>query len=445
MKRFFALFVVFLVLYQYSFSQEISDKKEIAVFELENEAGRVPDQVLASVYSLIQETIFNMKRFSVAGYSQTIESNSVSEFIDKIREYKEVDAEIPEEVLMGKAAFTEADFKRLVSSFIIIIPRLTFFDVEKDEGVYKCVIKVAVTVYNVETDSIEGQFEISGEEIDESRIDAVNNAISYLMPQLDYELRKIFVLTTTVIDVQDGEIYIEFGSNMGVLPGDEFAILDVGISAIGKERINEGGLLLIKEVQDDYSIAIPLYTSHSPVVGDQLKEVPRAGVEVMPYFTYVYAPANAKRDEDVASIGMRATVSRGFFSTRPTFGIEAPLRLGSLITMLFDYLPVQAYVGAEINNIYMGRLQISPTIVVGIGGLMPLDEKVREREGMLVYTHLGGKAFVSLSYLITRDMKISLEPGFTLWFGVADEALGDLIDFTRTYYGPSLSFSVVFK
>ncbi|MEM5947511.1 hypothetical protein WKV44_03035 [Spirochaetia bacterium 38H-sp] len=445
MKRVLFSLIILLLVVQYAFSQEISQKKEIAIFQLENAAGRVPKEVLSSVYSVIQETVFSMGRFEIAGYSQTIDSSSVEEFIDKIREYKEVDAEIPEEVLMGQAAFTEADFKRLVSSFIIIIPRLTFFELEKSEGVYTCTVEASITVYNVEDDKIEGQFKISGQEMDESRADAVNTAVSYLGPQLEYELRKVFVLRSTIIDVDGGEIYLEFGKNMGIMPGDEFALLDVGVSAIGKERVNEGGLLLIKEVQDDYSVAIPLYVSHSPVVGDQIKEVPRTGIEFMPYFTYVYAPANAKRDEDVASLGMRFTATRGFFATRPTLGIEAPLRLGSLITMIFDYLPIQMYIGAEVNNIYLGRLQISPTVVVGLGGLLPLDDKVREKEGMLVYTHLGGKAFVSLSYLITRDIKIAIEPGFTMWFGMADEVLGDLIDFTRTYYGPSFSFSVVFK
>ena len=111
----------------------------------------------------------------------------------------------------------------------------------------------------------------------------------------------------------------------------------------------------------------------------------------------------------------------------------------ALVAMIFDYIPIQTYVGAEITNWYLGRLQIAPTLVVGAGGLFPLEEE--HDEGFLVITHFGGKAFLSLSYLVSRDVKLTVEPGFSLWFGLADEALGDLIDVARTYYGPSFSLA----
>ncbi|AEJ60557.1 hypothetical protein Spith_0271 [Spirochaeta thermophila DSM 6578] len=424
-------------------AQELSTRQEVAVFKVYNAAGNVPEEVIASLSEMVRATVVKMGRFDVIGYSQSISSGDLDSFIARLKEYKEAAAEIPEEVLMGHEAFTEADFRRLVGSFMVIVPQLSLFELERTRAGYKSYLRLDVTVYNVADDSVESQFSIEADGASKTRTEALTEALDMVPTFLEYELRKAFVVRTTVLEVEGGEIYLEFGRNMGLQVGDEFVLLLADISPLGRERVRESGLLLVKEVQEDYSVAIPLYAARRPTVGDQLQEVPRVGVEVLPYLNYVVSPQSAERDENVASFGVRATVSRGFFDFRPTVGFEFPFRMWALVAMIFDYIPIQTYVGAEITNWYLGRLQIAPTLVVGAGGLFPLEEE--RDEGFLVITHFGGKAFLSLSYLVSRDVKLTVEPGFSLWFGLADEALGDLIDVARTYYGPSFSLAVTFK
>ena len=91
------------------FAQDVSEKKELAVFQLGFQKWNIPSSVLATVDEEIKAVFINMGRFVVIGMTQRLEEGDLNDFVDKIKLYKGENVEIPEEVQMGKAFFTEAD------------------------------------------------------------------------------------------------------------------------------------------------------------------------------------------------------------------------------------------------------------------------------------------------------------------------------------------------
>ena len=77
------------------------------------------------------------------------------------------------------------------------------------------------------------------------------------------------------------DIIFELGRNMGIVVGDEYTIVGYR-NVAGFQAKDDRGLLVVKEVQDEFSVAHLIYSSGKPQVGDQLQEVPRLGVEITP-------------------------------------------------------------------------------------------------------------------------------------------------------------------
>jgi hypothetical protein len=141
--------------------------------------------------------------------------------------------------------------------------------------------------------------------------------------------------------------------------------------------------------------------------------------------------------------------SRGFFTTRPVIGAEIPLSIATAVLAVFDIIPMNAYIGAELTNLYLGRLQIAPTLVLGVGGAY-LGENAKaifNTDQDFFMTHVGGKAFMSVSVLVSRNTKITVDAGYAAWLGLA-EALIDSIDessYFATKVGPFVNVGVTFK
>jgi hypothetical protein len=147
-------------------------------------------------------------------------------------------------------------------------------------------------------------------------------------------------------------------------------------------------------------------------------------------------------------VGLKAVLSRGYFLTRPVVGVEIPLSIATAALSVFDIIPMNVYVGAELTNLYLGRLQIAPTVVVGIGGAY-LGETVRAFFGTdqeYFMTHVGGKAFVSASLLVSRNAKFTVDAGYAAWLGLAD-VLIDMADdsYFDSKAGPFVNVGVTFK
>lgn len=474
MRRLSALIVAAAVLVACvgpTFAQEISQKKDIAVFALSTYDAAVPGSVLGSVDAAIGEVFISIGRFNVLGMTYRLGRGDVDQFIAKIKELKEKNVQIPEKVQMGKEFFTEADLNRIIGAFIVVVPSVTFFAVEggatsstttksssattstqsqaakpssssttvtsrsattvqKDtKGDFHARLQASFTFVDIGKMTAIAQVNVQTDGYDDDRNMAAKEAVDDIPAQLTYEVRKIeeFKLKTGVLEVAGRTVIIELGRNLGVRVGDEYEIVGSRILDSGRTLSTREGLLVIREVSDEVSIAQIIYASQRPRTGDQLKEFPLFGATMLPYAHLVVG--SAMGGPVVFLPGIRAVWNRGLFRFKPQVGVEVPLGLGGY--SVGGGIPVNMYVGGEMD-LYLGRLQINPMVSVGAGGTIPVAETSE-----FALTHVGFKAGLNATFLLSDKFKLSVDTGFTYWLHVGA--------FAGDYYGPFMGAGVELK
>lgn len=432
LKKTTCVLLLLLILPALLFAQQISEKKEIAVFKLGYYRWDIPNQVLGNIDEEIKGVFINIGRFNVMGMNQRLEEGDLNDFIAKLKELKETQVEIPAEVQMGREFFTEADLNRLIGSFIVVIPSVSNYILEQlDNGDYEATIKTSFTFYNVEEARTFAQFSVETSAQYESADQAVGQAINAIPLQLTYEIRKVpeFQLKTGILEVQGAEVFLEFGRDMGIKLGDEYMLVSTRILESGKAFSSERGLLVIKEVSEEVSRAQVLYAKDGLQVGDQLQEVPRLGFDTSPYVRV--ALGAGKDGKALPVVGFRQSFLRGFYGFRPMVGLEVPF-----IRNIFWGIPLNFYVGGE-YDIYLGRLQVIPMAGFGLGGayLWYLEDG-DEEDDEFILSHLGGMANLTATYLVTRDIKLTAEAGYMHWFSLDPTSLFlDESLLFKSYYG----------
>jgi hypothetical protein len=451
--------------------QEFSERRQIAIFRLnyygaprdpvpqsetvfrignivryerrvESETTEIFRQAVGAIDEQIRSVFINIGRFDVIGLTQRIEQENIHAFVDALRQYKEDNLEIPEAVLVGEQAFTEQDFNRLVGGFILVVPTVSYYNIERDDNQYNATIETSFTFINVEDFSTIGQFFVETTGSSDDAVRAMREAVNGIPPQLTYRIRMmdVFRLRTGVLEVAGRSIILEFGQNMGLKRGDEYAVVQTRTIGTGHRTAEETGLIVIREVREEFSIGRLLYARPRVVPGDQLREVPRVGVEISPYGAYVM-PLDGPSAEDIGVLmfGLKGVVSRGYYSWRPLAGLEIPTT-----ATIFGFLfPMNVYLGGE-YNIYLARLRLVPSFAVGLGGAVPVSDFFDED---FYTTHVGGHLKLSLSYLVTRDTMFVLETGVTGWYGLYDRVFEETIvdRFFGSYGGILFGAGVTFK
>jgi len=407
-------------------AQSISQKKDVAVFRLGFYDLNVPANALGRLDSQIEDVFINLGRFNIIGMSYRLSEDDVTHFIDKLKELKTSQAAIPESFNLGKEAFTEADLNRLAGSFLIVVPILDSYSLHYQQSTGYTAELDTFTFISAQTTAAIAHFSIRtiGTGIDPEA--AVADASSAVPVQLQFQIRSIpeFQLKTGIVDVEGTTVLIQFGRNMGVRPGDDYAIVSSRILPSGLTVTDQTGLLTVKEVQDQVSYAKVIYSKERPRVGDQLKELPRMGFESTFYFHELIGTdllGFSQIVSPVATAGVIETVTRGFYNFRPLIGAELPfLPSPSLEASVYGTggLPVNLFIGGELNW-RVWRIDIVPLAAVGIGGLVPLSS------GNSFEISLGG-GFVQLgaSYLVSPQVKLFVDLGFAKWFPVSTAGLG---------------------
>jgi len=427
MKKFLSLILILIMVLPGVFSQEISKKKEIAIFKLSYTDWNMPDEALGMVDQSIQNVFINLGRFHVLGMTYRLKEKNIEAFIRKIKKVKSSNMQVSEKVRLGEETFTEADFNKLVGSFIIVVPVVTYFNLKsEDTGGYAAEIETSFTFINVDKGSAMSAFSIKTTGTEDTRKGAIRSAVEDIPLQLSFEIRKIpeFQLKTGIIDVSGSDVILELGANMGVKKGDEYHIVTNQVLSSGHTIERALGLLVVKEVDQEVSTAQIFYAKKKPAVGDQLKEVPRLGLETVVYTDYV------KASKPLITVGLRQIVSRGFFSVRPFAGAEIPLGGINNVDLFF---PVNVFAGGEMNW-YLRRLHITPSADIALGMLIPI---VKDYKDFVVYSSIGGHARLTISYMISDSMKFSIEGGYT-----AMMAISSLFD---SYSGPFIGGGITLK
>jgi hypothetical protein len=128
--------------------------------------------------------------------------------------------------------------------------------------------------------------------------------------------------------------------------------------------------------------------------------------------------------------------------------LEFPLAVVHKDLALFDVIPVNFFVGAEITNLYFGRFQLAPTMLIGLSWAY-FGEDARTVFGIkdtFLLTHISGKAFFSLSCLVSRRLKITADAGMIVLIDSADKLTDPGLDsYFKRKAGPFVSLGLTFK
>jgi hypothetical protein len=367
-------------------AQTVSQREEIAVFNLSHYRWNVPRSALGAIDDQIRAVFVNLGRFDVIGMAYQLDAEDVQGFIEAITSFREQNLEIPESVQMGREYLTQADVTRLVAGFVVVIPSVTDYRRDWVGDGWKIDIRTSFTFIDVAEGRSFAQFSIetSGKDVNGDRA---------------------VTLRTGILEVHGSEVVIELGSRMGVKPGDEYLVLSPRVLSSGKEVVTEKGLIVVRRVEEEISYATVVYAHGGLEPGEQLKELPRVGLETELYGRGMAVGTWFLPEDRPVTLGARVTVSRGFQAFRPFVVVELPVHLFNDAWGM----PLNVSLGAE-YGFGLGRLRIAPFVEVGVG----LDVKLKEGEYPEVLL-FGGAAGVQASWLLTRDLRFAAEAGAAAW------------------------------
>ncbi len=420
---------------------EIRGRRGSVTFELRGSGDPQTDQLFIRALGVVDErirsTFINLGRFDIIGMSQRLTQQGVDDFIDVLTEFRRSQAELPEAVLLGQETFTETDFQQLVGGFVVVVPSVSWYSLTRlENGSFEAEIETSFTFINVENLTTFDQFFVTTTGVDDVPETAVKEAADAISSELSFRLRSMseFQIKTGILEVDGREVILEFGRNMGLRPGDEYAIVSNRVLSTGHIASTETGLLVIRDVQDGFSTGQVLYANPRAMVGDQLQEVARRGVELSGYLDAITDGLTSV----TYTVGVRAVASRGFYAWRPLAAVEIPFR-GLIAETL---LPMNVLLGGE-WNLYFGRLKVTPGGAVGVGGAVPLSSD-DELESFYL-SHIGGQIRAIGSVLITRDLQLFVEIGFVLWGSIYDNSVARLAGPLASYRGLLIGGGITFK
>ena len=423
------LVLAFTVAPAFADAPTVSEKKDVAIFALGYYGWNIPLETLGSIDMEIQKVFVDLGRFNILGVEQRLTSGGVSDFIAALKKAKEANFVMPEKYQFGEAVLTEAEFNKLLGAFIVATPVVTEFnsDYSSKDGKWETSIKTNITFIDVSAGgTVLGIAEVKTSGSDkQSQNESISNAIDAIPMQLQYEIRKIpaFQINTRVLTSSGSEIKLQLGQNMGIQKGDEYSVI-VGGTVEGFKDEREVGLVLIKDVGPEVSTGTVLYSSVSLSKDAQLREIPRIGFDAEPYFHLISGSSLnvLGKTNDVSGknyiIGLRMPISRGFYDSRIFFGAQVPINGINNFGTIF-MVPICATIGGE-YNLYLGRLSLTPWAGIG-GSYIYLSEAItgtnRDTSDTYLF-HLGAQAYVSASYLVSRDMRIYAEAGGEYWLSL---------------------------
>ncbi|MCW8965788.1 MAG: hypothetical protein OQK82_03745, partial [Candidatus Pacearchaeota archaeon] len=106
-KKLFFLFIFSCFIIMGIFSQEVSEKNDVSVFDLSYYGWKFPEEALGSIDSTIRKVFVDMGRFRVLEVRKRFNNdNDLYKFIERIKKIKEKEVEISDEVSFGHVIFT---------------------------------------------------------------------------------------------------------------------------------------------------------------------------------------------------------------------------------------------------------------------------------------------------------------------------------------------------
>ncbi|MCL1818344.1 MAG: hypothetical protein FWG35_05380 [Spirochaetaceae bacterium] len=225
-------------------------------------------------------------------------------------------------------------------------------------------------------------------------------------------------------------------------PQDPVSAGDLYVLLFGEE---EAGILLASEAEGTYAVGRVLSADREPRPGDRVRLASRAYIEAALYGGNIFASNFG--DSSIYSAGFKLTLARGVFYTRPVLEALFPFARVHPNLAASAVVPFAVMGGAEITNIYLGRFQIAPVMLLGMGWAY-MKKNAREAfdtSESFRKTHVAGKASVSVSLLLARHVKLSAEAGMLVLLDTGTS----LSDVSPEYFGrisaPFVNFGVALR
>jgi hypothetical protein len=410
----------------------VSEKKDVAIFALGYYGWAIPLETLGSIDMEIQKVFVDLGRFNIIGYSERLSSGGLQQFIETLKKAKEANFVMPEKFQFGEAVLTEAEFNKLIGTFIIATPIVSEFNSRYNysKSEWDTDIKTDITFIDVGAGgSILGIAEVKSSGSDKyNQNKSISNAIQTIPMLLQFEIRKIpaFQINTRVLTASRSEIKLQLGQNMGIKKGDEYSII-VDESVEGFKNESEKGLVQIKDVGSEVSTGRVVYSSIKLTKDVQLKEIPRLGVDAEAYLNVAggtFLP------------GLRFALSRGYYGFRPYAAVQIPVSEVSTYFGVLAVIPINVILGGE-YNLYLGRFTLTPYGGLG-GSYARVVSPVNSSDQTDWFSHIGAQAYLRASILFTRELSVFAEGGFEYWLSMNGF-------FFNNYGGPSFGAGVAYK
>jgi hypothetical protein len=439
-------------------AQEITEKKDLTIFDISYFKSDLDLGVVNSVDTEISQVFINLGRFNVIGMEFRLDAANVTDFADQVKALKESTTQLPDEVRFGDAYFTLEDFNRLVGSFIIVIPQITNYSNEYSDGRYKAFIETSFTFLNAETMEAFAAFKIDTEGSDEdSPTIAANNAINLVPAQLSFEIRSIpeFQLKTAVLDVDGRDVIIQMGQDFGLQPGTNSPLTNPLLPASAvpcRTRLARSSSSRWVRIS-----LRPTFFMVRPLWAAALKSIQDTELTSCLWLDTGYR--YAVDDNEVAShlsFALTAIQSRGAFDARGFASLEIPT-----MTALVFFLPLTVTAGLQ-QDYHMDRLMVSWYMGGSLGAAIPwlfdpAEDADELADQILSYTtHIGARGGLKASMLFGKDWRVG---GFaqvsamlalprTSFVKDVAQAFGvprEFLTFFQTYAAAEVGLEVVYK
>jgi len=444
--RKFTLGLVFLIFAFSLQAQQVSEKQDLTIFDISFYGPNIDRRLVEGVDARIRQVFINLGRFNVIGLTYRLDAVNVEDFLAKIRAAKEANTYIPIQFQTGQALFTEAEYNKLINSFILVIPQINDFSVEKSRNNYVVTISTSFTVIDARTMRAIKEIVIETRGTGNNESDARREAINAIVPQLQFEIRSIpqFQIRSGILETTFGQVIIERGKDIGITVGDEYVIQRKSTVA-GFENVEETGLIIIKDVQEKFSRGVVIYGN--PEVGDPVLELPRLGIDIVPYLTIGSRSlldkgnlSDKEANSQVFNIGLKGIGTRGFFDVRPAVIFE--YTQADLGFLGFFFIPINAWLGAE-YTLYLNRITLNPGVLIGATGLYFIWD---DADDPLTYSHFGVQARMNASFLLGRDFKLGGTAGARFMLGIfPGSSSSKLNDYLSSYTMVDLGLELTFK
>lgn len=394
--------------------------KDIALFKLGGEQNDLPPKIFEQIDNAILQTFQKFPGFHVIPMHQKFSTINPETFNSEILKIKEEKSSPLDEIRMDGQTFKKRDWEDLIKSYMAVVPfiaecKLLSEQTEDKAASFTVVLKIQFYLIAVQKNKTIASFQITTEGSGSSSETAFFDAVEIIPFYLENMVRaRLDLRSKTVAAKIDGRTAVlETSTNLNIKQGDEYAVIERELKN-GSLRSKETGLLLIKEVREENSLAEILYASPSLAEGSELKAISRLPIVFKPFFELAIPIPYKKEKGADYSIGLQIIHSRGFYRVRPMYGVAFifPKRSKDEIPEKTDngetgvIVPIQFFAGAELYNSYFGRTKITPQAAAFITFNQQGKGFRHIRTG-----ELGLKLDVDTSWLVSRDMLFGFSVG----------------------------------